>query len=135
MLAFYICYSCPYHKNIPSALLGVSCRNPGLVRVRNGECQQQCPTACNYIYDPVCGSDGQTYSNGCQLNITACQSVILVVIYFSNLMQEIMEIVPLYVIIFPASREATEASFSQESSSTHRFSVQPHRFVVYFSKE
>ena len=33
---------------------------------------EQCQTLCNFNYDPVCGSDGRTYGNGCELLSTAC---------------------------------------------------------------
>jgi len=40
----------------------------------NEEPPIDCPMFCARIYDPVCGSDGETHSNECMLRLTACES-------------------------------------------------------------
>lgn len=41
---------------------------------KKGRAKCACNDACEAVDDPVCGSDGVTYSNACELNATACKS-------------------------------------------------------------
>ncbi|XP_066948313.1 four-domain proteases inhibitor-like isoform X2 [Macrobrachium rosenbergii] len=58
--------------------LGVAaCEDPTITKVSDGECQgavePRCPQICPFIYDPVCGSNGQSYGNDCELGVAACE--------------------------------------------------------------
>ncbi|KAJ8395172.1 hypothetical protein AAFF_G00036280 [Aldrovandia affinis] len=49
------------------------CRNCSFGAICDGQMGRcVCPTECVDSHQPVCGSDGNTYSNECELNVRAC---------------------------------------------------------------
>ena len=37
------------------------------------ETESHCPSICPMIYFPICGSDGKTYGNTCEMKVVACR--------------------------------------------------------------
>ncbi|KAI8847856.1 hypothetical protein BC829DRAFT_395271 [Chytridium lagenaria] len=61
-----------------------SCKTPSIKSLHAGECVKATPEPkpsncdamrCMTNYDPICGSDGITYSNACFLTIASCKNV------------------------------------------------------------
>ena len=42
------------------------------VALQNGSTICECPEICTSLYQPICGSDNETYSNLCEMMVTSC---------------------------------------------------------------
>ncbi|XP_063600955.1 ovoinhibitor-like isoform X2 [Penaeus indicus] len=61
------------------------CRDPDVRKVANAPCanrrDSKCDFACDKSINPVCGSDGRTYRNQCELEANACTKTSLIKLY------------------------------------------------------
>ncbi|XP_051515917.1 agrin-like isoform X3 [Myxocyprinus asiaticus] len=62
----------PCDLNRESPCLKKTCNFGAVCVVKNGEPVCECSDACPQDQDPVCGSDGHTYSNSCQMKAMGC---------------------------------------------------------------
>lgn len=58
--------------NLESPCLKKTCEFGAVCVVKNSEPVCECSDACSQDQDPVCGSDGHTYSNSCQMKAMGC---------------------------------------------------------------
>nr|XP_055044516.1 agrin isoform X4 [Misgurnus anguillicaudatus] len=62
----------PCDLNLESPCLKKTCEFGAQCVVQNGEPVCECSNVCPQDHDPVCGSDGRTYSSSCQMKAMGC---------------------------------------------------------------
>lgn len=62
----------PCDLNLESPCLKKTCEFGAVCVVKNSEAVCECSDACPQDQDPVCGSDGHTYSSSCQMKAMGC---------------------------------------------------------------
>ncbi|KAM4572007.1 agrin isoform 3-T3 [Fundulus diaphanus] len=62
----------PCDLNTPSPCLTKTCEHGAVCVVKNDEPVCECTETCPQTSDPVCGSDGQSYSSPCEMRVMSC---------------------------------------------------------------